>query len=843
MVKDKYFKQEQEQASYEHQALILLKQLEEEKSRTKQVETEKHQCEIEIKRLTILLGEYSGHEPGQKKNKFIYEQEIKALEEANAKLKVQYQSLQHEHLNTVTEMKERNELLRQEIGQLKQQMKAMSVFQNLDKIHDFQHPKEDCSTQTEVNVWDGLWDCADGWVLPVRKTTAARIRWRRSLNFAKCSLCRGLGKSLLMVIKLIKQAQSGRLTSSESAAVDALGGSKSHHSKQKHHNPSIGHGNRVDVIGVLHEEFNSNEFLQEEKEIFFHDKENYFYYWKLLNELVLFIQSLPKSIVALNPKNTCLWVVKRSFVILHYKFLFDMQIDDETFAVKGKQQSKGVAKFQVLYHPQPLLTFVIEQYLRNSDNRHEAERSFYEYLLNLKEYYLHHPLLFYIARCFGLIDGLSANQQKLLKAELMQNRQALIKKKEKELLAMKAREKSKHQAKLKEEHDKLLGQPEFGIYYEDEFQITPFSLDEQILFYTLFFKSCSLQEPYTGIYFMQIKQIKERSGKLRNFAHDFQKVLDSFWFKTSESLQRFSDGERNISEESQNDLIPEHLFVDLQSNSFNFYIPLDRAIHVIHAIIEVEKITFPQQVSIYRKLEENTKFLSLEDGSIFAAEGMNSFIRSAMRLLLYSCRTGSPDGKDIATWDEVIACYQHPLNNPLDSVNESNGEMKRKDSDKVPLSSKLPSIASASASTKSAVKEKVEFDGNELSSPSKIQIPDGLHEHILMLNFDQFVIIVSEVLRQKALSIEKKLMKVFEKGDVNHDNVLSYDEFQDIINHVIPNYSYRKILQMFREALIEGEDGNNECIGPNSFLSICKKYQLFTLVSFENLFKYRYPLR
>jgi len=834
-LKMQYAQLESDGKLFEQQSLHFLQQIEEGNAKYKQLEFDHHQDEIEIKRLRMLLAEFTGQEPGGRKNKYLYEQEIRQLEEKNKTIAANYGQLQSEHRSAMTEMKAKNEFLRKEIVDLEQQMKNMRVFQNLEKIQDFQYPKEDACTQTEINPWDGLWDVSNGWILPIRKTTAARIRWRNSVNFAKCQLCRGVGKNILLVIKLLTQIEkSGQIsTSSDAVVLEKL--RKQGKSSQQLVSISA-HNNKLDI---MHDESNQCLSNDDEKEIYFHEKERFFYCWKLSDDLILFIQSLPKSIVALNPKNTILWVVKRSFVILHYKYLFDIQEDESIFnnnsccdVCNKEEQYMSVNSNVSRYHPQSMMTFVIEQFLRNAADRHEAERMFFEYLLNLKEYYLQHPLLFYIARCFGLIDGLTSFEQTLLKEELMKNRQALINKKEKELQAMKAREKSKQKAKLIEDHDKLLAQPEFRIYYEDDFQITPYSFNEQILFHSLFFKYCCLQEPYTGVYSIHIQSVRQKVKKVESFALDFQKVTAKFWCRTMDSLCRNKSNSEissayNIPENNRvMKLLPQHLFVDTNS-LYQFYIPLDRAVHVVHAIIEVEQLPFAEQISIYRKLEDYVKVLSIEDGSLNAAEGMHSIIRSSMRLLLYSCKSGSPQGQDISTWEEVIAHYQHPLN--VNNIDHNHDYVDIDiDSEKaaLPPQSNESNRKFRSGRNRQASDESLE----EHESQTIPQLQKEMQELILMVNLDQFMIIVGEILRQKSLTIEKKIMKAFEQGDVNHDNVLSYEEFQSIIDIVIPNYSYRKVLQMFREALIAGEDGNNECIGPSSFLAICKKYQLFTLM-------------
>lgn len=53
--------------------------------------------------------------------------------------------------------------------------------------------KVDCSTQTEYDDF-GAWDRQSGWTLPISGTVKARNRWRKSLLYATCPSCRGVGE-------------------------------------------------------------------------------------------------------------------------------------------------------------------------------------------------------------------------------------------------------------------------------------------------------------------------------------------------------------------------------------------------------------------------------------------------------------------------------------------------------------------------------------------------------------------------------------------------------------------------------------------------------------------------
>eukprot|EP00128_Syssomonas_multiformis_P017270 Colp12_sorted_trinity150504_noHs@30521 len=91
-----------------------------------------------------------------------------------------------------------------------------------------------------------------------------------------------------------------------------------------------------------------------------------------------------------------------------------------------------------------------------------------------------------------------------------------------------------------------------------------------------------------------------------------------------------------------------------------------------------------------------------------------------------------------------------------------------------------------------------------------------IHPHTMMVNLDVTLQIISEAMLNKSALVSVRIRQIFVEGDTNHDGVLSFSEFLDIVKKVAPEYHERKILKMFREALSSGDD--NECIGPEAFL-------------------------
>ena len=55
--------------------------------------------------------------------------------------------------------------------------------------------KVEATSQTEYDDF-GAWDRQSGWVLPISGTAKARNRWRRSILYATCPSCRGVGETI-----------------------------------------------------------------------------------------------------------------------------------------------------------------------------------------------------------------------------------------------------------------------------------------------------------------------------------------------------------------------------------------------------------------------------------------------------------------------------------------------------------------------------------------------------------------------------------------------------------------------------------------------------------------------
>lgn len=67
------------------------------------------------------------------------------------------------------------------------------------------------------------------------------------------------------------------------------------------------------------------------------------------------------------------------------------------------------------------------------------------------------------------------------------------------------------------------------------------------------------------------------------------------------------------------------------------------------------------------------------------------------------------------------------------------------------------------------------------------------------------------------------------QGDLNHDRVLSLTEFTTIIRHRVPHFSDRRVLRMFREALMGGVD-QSFALSMEAFVQVCSDHGLVSLL-------------
>ncbi|KAG1708749.1 hypothetical protein DVH05_022374 [Phytophthora capsici] len=89
--------------------------------------------------------------------------------------------------------------------------------------------------------------------------------------------------------------------------------------------------------------------------------------------------------------------------------------------------------------------------------------------------------------------------------------------------------------------------------------------------------------------------------------------------------------------------------------------------------------------------------------------------------------------------------------------------------------------------------------------------------------------LLMDALEQRREGIKNDLTALFDAGDTNHDCVLTLDEFSAIIRKRKPHFSDRRILRMFREALMGGTE-QSFALSMDAFVVVCNDHGLVSLL-------------
>lgn len=288
---------------------------------------------------------------------------------------------------------------------------------------------------------------------------------------------------------------------------------------------------------------------------------------------------------------------------------------------------------------------------------------------------------------------------------------------------------------------------------------------------------------------------------------------------TEQKLQRESDWQVSI---------PAHVVVE--SGSLYFWIPLDRALRVMSKILSfMDEDEFAR---VLRTLEGQIMFLT-DSGILHPPEAKHTVIRQLVRRILF---TKTDDMSDMS-WMQIIE-YHEMMGKPFS------------DTDIALIMETLKSSSSSNMSTTSSFNsigeegegDEDENDDDNLSRKQELeqqqqqqQREQSKDEEVAMVNLDFALQILCESLQVRLKFVEKYLQGIFVEGDENGDGVLSFKEFTAIVKKVAPHFNERRVLKMFREALMTGSD--NESIGPLAFVNVCKKHGLIQLVDLHGLRK------
>jgi hypothetical protein len=103
------------------------------------------------------------------------------------------------------EKSKRTELVQQELNNMIRSGKFLPANNpNANNEEEEEIEYLDIGTQTECDE-QGLWDLADGWVLPLSHSEQIRKKWRTAVAFACCPNCRGVGKYVAPYVSTLVQ--------------------------------------------------------------------------------------------------------------------------------------------------------------------------------------------------------------------------------------------------------------------------------------------------------------------------------------------------------------------------------------------------------------------------------------------------------------------------------------------------------------------------------------------------------------------------------------------------------------------------------------------------------------
>lgn len=796
-------------------------------------------------------------------------------------------------------------------------------FIDLKSKSKFKYPLVTSSTQTEVDSESCLWDIQNGWSLPINLTSNIRRMWRDSINFASCKFCRGVGfYALKTYLEITKMANSNSNSLnfyliSDSVVINhenyigyLLRGGFYNNKKYKkkvllRQNlqkqlellkenqeilPEIYNDIQYGSIpgtttraGTL-ESSSSNNFSEYSYPIISNSLKqaqsssnnlrisdlrvtsSSHSLWTYPPELINFLSNLPQSIQALNPLSKK-WVIENCYLLFHYKILIDYE---DSFLQNEIYKTPSASNFGSSSNN--LLDFIIEIYLRSYESRRDAEVRLYVFIKSLKEYYISNPLLVLFTKSLQIMNRYKFVSKKDRKKE-----------NDKKQIKGQSSTSSNHSHPNPESNSVPTKETIFNIY-EDP-------ISKEMLSIVLFVRQLLLFPKYNGVYKKQIEEAhasRAQSSIFNQFQQDLyviSKKLFSFYSirKIPINTQNgdHSDQDFEIHDKYNNKLLSPHVILDFKNNIQHFYLPLDRCIRILKPFLI--GIPYEERLSIYRFIETKTRIMN-PDGSISIPEGMLIFIRSTMRLFIYS---NNFNAVDISSWEIIRDTYSHNMSqyqeeyrgeyrgeeyesegttasgykeylkqmkvspgeidffdkvkDEEEEINKKNFERDEEDNDLSGNEDLQEDIFKKRNNDINKEKEK-DILGNPSQSVvfnseagSRIRLSEDVYKYTLVCNLDFILLIISEILQKKSLDIEKNLIKIFEDGDVNGDNVLSFYEFQSIIHKIVPNYSTRKIMSMFRQALLSNTNENSNCINANQFVNICKDYSLFQLWDLNEL--------
>ncbi|CAK4681408.1 unnamed protein product [Aphanomyces euteiches] len=112
------------------------------------------------------------------------------------------------------------------------------------------------------------------------------------------------------------------------------------------------------------------------------------------------------------------------------------------------------------------------------------------------------------------------------------------------------------------------------------------------------------------------------------------------------------------------------------------------------------------------------------------------------------------------------------------------------------------------------------------------------YDAIVVVNVYLLLELIMDVLQLRNKEIDDELIALFAAGDQNNDKVLSFTEFCSILAPRVPHYNARRLLRMFREAVMASHSDANKpsfVISIATFIDVCTRHGLVSLIESDKL--------
>jgi hypothetical protein len=667
------------------------------------------------------------------------------------------------------EKAKRNELVQEEVQLI---LKSGAFHQK--EVEGEKPEYLDMGTQTEVDDL-GLWDVADGWVLPISKSVEVRRKWRRAFEFARCPNCRGVGGFVAKCAVLLKKAYRGKLSPQE-------------------------------------------EHLQSRR------KAN----WVLTDDIVQFLRHLPKSLLAERSQSVS-WVACKVLHILNFKQQADL-VDSEVYRRPYQslqdflielflltEKNKKLAELSLYrflhtlgdyFVKHPLLQ-VFARFLGilnssdNSDRHHFLSQQHFEVPSPGTARSTHTARDAHLTSRQGLqgsaADGCPQSARAVHQSEQTAAATSTIGGYTSRVIYA-----SPEKSHNKKQHNKRRN----AVKHDEHISVSDVALVDTVFLPAYLYLRCCLWHPYEGIYADRLAEIEQRAQYVARRDH---------------LLGQFSNPATG--EASGLASIPKHVVF---TDDMQCYIPLDRVVRVLSNVFSepsVEKTSSAADEDFVAGLS-NAQFRSPKKGFIDSVQHppMDLSHKSAvLKTLESTCRfleptsgcLHQPEIMHITVLAQLrrLELFQPPNAQDMrwEEIEQQIALSKQRS---LALAAAVPGDSGGAGALALAAGDNPDPDeflsGDSSANPLSFQQANKDFQFLIFINQDHFIQILMEELIRRNTRIETAIFNLFHACDENHDGLLGFNEFVQLLETLTgatPQgavhrrlLNKRSVLSMFRAA-------------------------------------------